>query len=60
MDKKQTKITSEKPVSLSPLGFKDALTALLKGKPKPKKEKSEQGKKEENVKPSDLAGLLIS
>lgn len=42
------KITSEKPVSLSPLGFKEALEALLKVKPEEKKEdkgdKNEDGK----------------
>ena len=52
MDKKQTKITSEKPVSLSPLNFKEAIAALLKVKPKTKEEKAVE-KKEENDKPSD-------
>jgi len=33
---KEEKVTNEKPVSLSPLGFKEALAALLKIKPKPK------------------------
>ena len=41
--------TSEKPVSLYPLSFKEALAALLKVKPKPKEEKP----KEEQKKPSD-------
>jgi hypothetical protein len=29
-------ITNEKPVSLNPLGFREALLAILKVKPKPK------------------------
>ena len=49
----QKKTTSEKPVTLSPLNFREALAALLKVKPKPKEEKAEQEKKEENEKPSD-------
>jgi len=43
---KDEKITSENPVSLSPLGFKEALVALLKVKPKPKEEKVEDKKQE--------------
>ena len=46
MDKKQPKITSEKPVSLSPLNFREALAALLKVKPKAKEEKAEEKKEE--------------
>jgi hypothetical protein len=46
----QKKTTSEKPVSLSPLNFKEALVALLKVKPKPTEEKVQEKKKE---KPSD-------
>jgi hypothetical protein len=38
------KITSEKPVSLSPLDFREALAELLKVKPKPKEEKAEKEK----------------
>jgi hypothetical protein len=33
------KITNERPISLSPLNFKEALVALLKIKPKSKEEK---------------------
>jgi endo-1,4-beta-D-glucanase Y len=43
---KEEKVTNEKPVSLSPLGFKEALAALLKVKPKPKEEKTEEKKEE--------------
>jgi hypothetical protein len=42
----ERKVTNEKPVSLSPLGFKEALAALLKVKPKPKEEKTEKKKEE--------------
>ncbi len=35
-NRERNKTTSEKPVSLAPLGFKEALAALLKVKPKPK------------------------
>ena len=38
VDEKDTKVTNEKPVSLFPLDFKEALAALLKVKPKPKAE----------------------
>lgn len=41
MDKK---VTNEKPISLVPLDFKEALAALLKTKPEPKPER--KGKKE--------------
>jgi hypothetical protein len=43
-DKRENKTTNEKPVSLSPLGFKEALAALLKVKPKVKKEETEEKK----------------
>ena len=43
MNDKDKKTTSEKPVSLNPLGFKEALEALLKVKPG--EEKKEQEKK---------------
>ena len=36
---KEEKITSEKPVSLSPLGFEEALEGLLKVKPKNEEER---------------------
>jgi len=42
----EKKTTSEKPVSLSPLDFKEAVAALLKVKPKPKEEKTEEKKDE--------------
>jgi hypothetical protein len=38
MKDKEKKVTNEKPVSLFPLDFKEALAALLKVKPKPKEE----------------------
>jgi len=44
MAKKETKTTNEKPVSLSPLNFKDALAALLRIKQRPGNKKV--GKKE--------------
>jgi hypothetical protein len=40
----EKKTTSEKPVSLYPLNFKEAVAALLKVKPKPKEEKIEEKK----------------
>jgi hypothetical protein len=45
MSKKETnaaghRITNEKPVSLFPLDFKEAIAALLKVKPKPPEKKS--------------------
>jgi len=43
---KEKKTTSEKPVSLSPLGFKEALVGLLKVKPK--KEEEPDKEKQEN------------
>ncbi len=46
VDNKDEKITNEKPVPLSPLGFKEALAALLKVKPKPKEEGTEEKKEE--------------
>jgi len=54
MSKKQSKdsenkITNEKPVSLFPLNFKEAVAALLKVKPKPEEKKPIKKKK----KPSD-------
>jgi hypothetical protein len=55
----QKKTTSEKPITLSPLKFREALAALLKVKPKPKEEKAEKEKNEENDKPSNLVGLVV-
>lgn len=43
---KEQKIINEKPVSLYPLDFKEAVAALLKVKPKPKEEKTEEKKAE--------------
>jgi len=48
--KEDKKITNEKPVSLFPLPFEKALSALLKVKPKPKEKKP---KKKRTKKPSD-------
>lgn len=42
---KDKKIISEKPVSLAPLNFKEALAALLKIKTKPKEEKDKEKKR---------------
>jgi hypothetical protein len=36
------RITNERPVSLYPLSFKEAVSALLKVKPKPKKDKDNE------------------
>jgi len=44
--KNEKKNTNEKPVSLYPLDFKEAVAALLKVKPKPKEEKAEEKKEE--------------
>lgn len=41
----ENKTTNEKPISLSPLNFREALAALLKVKPKPKEEKDDEIKK---------------
>lgn len=48
--KEEKKVTNEKPVSLYPLDFREALNALLKVKPKPKEKKP---KKKRTKKPSD-------
>lgn len=42
---KEKKTTSEKPVSLSPLNFKDALEALLKVRLEEEKKKIENNKR---------------
>ena len=44
-DKQPNKTTNEKPVSLSSLNFKEAITALLKTKPEPKEKKPRKNKK---------------
>jgi hypothetical protein len=49
---KDEKVTNEKPVSLYPLNFKEAVAALLKVKPKPKEEPKEQEKLRQE-KPND-------
>jgi len=40
----ETKTTSEKPVSLSPLSLKEALKGLLKVEPKENKKKEDENK----------------
>ena len=50
---KDSKIANEKPVSLYPLNFKEAVAALLKVKPKPKEEPKEQ-EEQKQEKPSWL------
>jgi len=54
-NKKDSKITNEKPVSLFPLDFKEALAAFLQVKPKSKEEmdKAIKQKEKKNKKPSD-------
>lgn len=49
--KDEKKTTNEKPVSLAPLDFKEALAGLLQVKPEEKPEKKPNKKK--NKKPSD-------
>jgi len=44
MTEKDKKTTNEKPVSLFPLDFKEAISALLKTKPDPKEKKKDQKK----------------
>jgi len=50
-NKRSNKTTNEKPISLYPLGFREAVAALLKVKPKPKDEQPKEDQKQE--KPSD-------
>ena len=52
--KDEKKITNEKPVSLYPLDFKEALAAFLQVRPKPKEEmdKAIKQKEKKNKKPS--------
>ena len=45
-EKDEKKITSEKPISLYPLDFKEAVAALLKVKPLPKEEKPKKKKEQ--------------
>ena len=45
-DKKEKKVTSEKPVSLAPLNLTEALGDLLKVKPAPKPKKKPRKKKD--------------
>jgi hypothetical protein len=54
-NKKDNKITNEKPVSLFPLDFKEALAAFLQVKPKPKEEmdKAIKHKEKKEKKTSD-------
>ena len=52
MDKKEKKSTNEKPVSLYPLSFKEAVAAMLKVKPLPKEKPKEQDEQAQK-KPSD-------
>lgn len=52
MNRKKT--INEKPVTLSPLGLKEAIVALLKVKPEPREEKAEEKKQK---KPRLLARL---
>jgi hypothetical protein len=49
--KKDAKITNERPLSLFPLDFKEALAALLKVKPKPKPEMDKAIKNKAKKKP---------
>jgi len=49
---KEEKVTNEKPVSLYPLNFKEAVAALLKVKPTPKEKPKEQ-EKQKQEKPGD-------
>jgi hypothetical protein len=54
MEKQEQKITNEKPISLFPLDFKEALSAFLKVKPKSKEEMDRLAKEQkEKEKPSD-------
>ncbi|HUI89168.1 MAG TPA: hypothetical protein VLX61_10655 [Anaerolineales bacterium] len=55
MDNKKDKVTNEKPVSLFPLDFKEALAAFLQVKPKSKEEmdKAIKQKEKKSKKPSD-------
>jgi hypothetical protein len=46
----EKKTTNEKPISLYPLGFKEAVAALLKVKPETKEEKGKEKKDTPNKK----------
>jgi hypothetical protein len=56
MAEKEKKVTNEKPVSLFPLDFKEALAAFLKVKPKSKEQMNKaikESEKKKKKKPSD-------
>ena len=53
MEKKDTKTTNEKPVSLAPLKFTEALAALLKVKPKDEKQEEKEKQEKKQKKSSD-------
>ena len=48
--KDEKKITNEKPISLFPLNFNEAVAAIMKVKPEPKKEKKKPTKKKKTGK----------
>lgn len=52
-DTEQKKVTNEKPISLFPFDFKEALAALLKVKPKSKEEMDKAVKKQKKTKKPD-------
>jgi len=47
-EKDEKKKTSEKPISLNPLKFKEALLNLLRVRPKPKDDESEETRQDED------------
>jgi hypothetical protein len=49
MNDKDKKTTSEKPVSLNPLNFKEALDALLKVKPEEEEKDKQQTKESKKI-----------
>ena len=53
MEKEDTKTTNEKPVSLKPLSFKEALAGLLKVKPEDEKHEEKEKQDKKQKKPSD-------
>ncbi len=50
--KEEKKITNEKPISLFPIDFREALGAFLKVKPKPKEQMDKAVKSKRKKKPS--------
>ena len=48
--KDEKKITNEKPVSLFPLSFNEAIAAIMKVKPEPKEKKRKPAKKKKTGK----------